>query len=504
MANSTIALDEPAVTDKLLDTSSLTVGANTVQRERMNIADPTLDEGLAIVTDSDPASDAYGLVVRPLGVVTVQGTGSFLTQVQSIGGVTPAYGTGVRGATVQRVTIATDDVVPVTNSVLSVVGGGVEATAQRVTIASDSTGVLSVDDNGGSLTVDGTVAVTGVATLTEQQTQTTALQLIDDIVYVDDTATHSTGVSKGALIMAAATPTDATVSANDIGAVGMTTDRKLHVAVMDQLPAGTSNIGDIDVLTIGGQTPAFGTGVGASNVLRTTLATDDTVTVDNGGTFSVQVSSIAAGNNNIGDVDVASLPVAFNTGTRSATTQRVTVATDDLVPVSMATNTPVGNVAHDGGDSGAPIKIGYKAESSPKGITLVADGDRTDGYADLDGIQIVKLNTSGADLLTDAISNTDGASTASAVFTAVASTKNYITTISVFRTDAGATPAYVDFRSGTAGSVLWRMPLPPNGGSVIASAVPFFATAANTALAYDTSAALSTVYISVSGYQSKV
>lgn len=37
------------------------------------------------------------------------------------------------------------------------VGGGVEAAALRVTLASDSTGVLSVDDNGGSLTVDGTV-----------------------------------------------------------------------------------------------------------------------------------------------------------------------------------------------------------------------------------------------------------------------------------------------------------------------------------------------------------
>ncbi len=39
----------------------------------------------------------------------------------------------------------------------SVVGGGTEATALRVTIASDSTGVLSVDDNGSSLTVDGSI-----------------------------------------------------------------------------------------------------------------------------------------------------------------------------------------------------------------------------------------------------------------------------------------------------------------------------------------------------------
>lgn len=37
-----------------------------------------------------------------------------------------------------------------------VTGGGTEATALRVTIANDSTGVLSVDDNGGSLTTDTT------------------------------------------------------------------------------------------------------------------------------------------------------------------------------------------------------------------------------------------------------------------------------------------------------------------------------------------------------------
>jgi hypothetical protein len=44
---------------------------------------------------------------------------------------------------------------------LSTTGGGVESTALRVTVASDSTGVLSVDDNGGSLTVDGGVTVVG-------------------------------------------------------------------------------------------------------------------------------------------------------------------------------------------------------------------------------------------------------------------------------------------------------------------------------------------------------
>lgn len=43
-------------------------------------------------------------------------------------------------------------------------GGGTETGALRVTIANDSTGVVSVDDNGGSLTVDGTVTANLSAT----------------------------------------------------------------------------------------------------------------------------------------------------------------------------------------------------------------------------------------------------------------------------------------------------------------------------------------------------
>jgi len=43
-------------------------------------------------------------------------------------------------------------------------GGGTESGALRVTIANDSTGVLSVDDGGGALTVDGTVTANLSAT----------------------------------------------------------------------------------------------------------------------------------------------------------------------------------------------------------------------------------------------------------------------------------------------------------------------------------------------------
>lgn len=65
--------------------------------------------------------------------------------------------TGVLSVDDNGSTLSVDDgagSLTVDNATISVVGGGTEATAQRVTIANDSTGVLSVDDNGGSLTVD--------------------------------------------------------------------------------------------------------------------------------------------------------------------------------------------------------------------------------------------------------------------------------------------------------------------------------------------------------------
>ena len=247
--------------------------------------------------------------------------------------------------------------ITVDNAQLSVVGSGTEATAMRVTIATDSTGVLSVDDNGGSLTVDGTITeASGAGILT-------AVQLIDDVVYVDDTATHSTGSSKGVGIMAAATPTDGSVNANDIGMVAMTTDRKLHVAVMDALPAGTAAIGKL----------AANSGVDIGDV---------------------DITSIAAGDNNIGNVDIVSGTIT-------------TVST--VTTLSTLTG---GGIAHDSADSGNPHKIGFKAYS-PDGTTpgtAVAEGDRTDAKSDLDGRQLVNdehprwwsYHVDGSSALTDA------------------------------------------------------------------------------------------------------
>lgn len=289
----------------------------------------------------------------------------------------------------------------------------------------------------------------------------------------------------------------------------------VDVLTLPALAAGTNNIGDVDVLTVPAPLSTTGNGTAAA-ALRVTVASDSTgvlAVTDNGGTLSIDdgAGSITVDATNL-SCNVAQMngtAVTMGNGASGTGVQRVTLANDStgvLATVSTVTTVSTltgGGVAHDGGDSGNPIKIGLKAKSSLSGVTLVSADDRTDAFADLDGAQITKLNAPNGDLKSEAVSNTDGASTAFSNFGAVASTRNYITAITAFRSDAGTSLAYVDFRDGTGGSVLWRMPLPPNGGSVITSAVPLFKTSANTALAFDVSSALSTVYINVSGFQSK-
>jgi hypothetical protein len=237
-------------------------------------------------------------------------------------------------------------------------------------------------------------------------------------------------------------------------------------------------------------------------------STADGLLVNLGANNDVTVTSlpaIPAGTNNIGDVDVVTVngvAPAFGSGVRGATVQRVTVATDDLVPVSMATNTPVGTVAHDSADSGNPVKVGAKASATLSDDTMVANGDRTDLTSDLDGAVLFRSQFPLGDLLAERVTDTSGTSTAFSTFGATASTRSYVTAISVYNTSA--TAGYIDFRDGTGGSVLWTVPIPAGGGAVISSPHPLFRTSTNTALAYDVSGALTTVYISISGFKSKV
>lgn len=345
-----------------------------------------------------------------------------------------------------------------------------------------------------------------------------------------------------------ALPTDPMGTNADVASATGTISAKLRylagtgLAGMTALPAGSANIGDVDVLTV----PAdpFGTNADAlvaagaagsiqAKLRRITQGLEDLKTL----------VVLAAGDNNIGNVDVLTLPAdplganadaiatAGSTGSISAKLRRATQGLEDLktlivlaagsnaigklaansgvdigdVTINNTTSEPVttgGNVAHDEVDSGNPVKIGMFAEGNLSTATMVADGDRCNAMGDLDGVMYMRPYSLG-DVLSERLTNTDGNSTGSTVFGQTASARNCIDSIVVF--NSSATAGYVDFRDGTAGSVLFTVPLPAGGGAVLPKGPsPYFRTSANTALAYDVSAALTTVYISLSGFKSKV
>lgn len=170
---------------------------------------------------------------------------------------------------------------------------------------------LNIDASGNpTVNVTGTVTVgshdvtnAGTFAVQEDGAALTALQLIDDPIATDDTSTHATGTTKVMGIGAVATPTDGSLDANDIGMPAMSTDRRLHV--------------DADL------TAATGVTIDTSNV---TIG-----------------AALPAGDNNIGNVDIASsvaLDVSAATVTVSATQLDVDdlAATADNVGAALMTN----------------------------------------------------------------------------------------------------------------------------------------------------------------------
>lgn len=100
-------------------------------------------------------------------------------------------------------------------------------------------------------------------------------------------------------------------------AAGVANIGDVDVLTLPALPAGTNNIGDIDVLTVPAPLNVTGTGLEAT-ALRVTIATDSTGVLsidDNAGSLTVDgtvTANLAAGSNNIGDVDILTIAAGDN------------------------------------------------------------------------------------------------------------------------------------------------------------------------------------------------
>lgn len=129
---------------------------------------------------------------------------------------------------------------------------------------------IPVTDNGGSLTVDASSLPlpTGAATLAEQQTQTTSLQLLDDAV-----STTASAVPTKSHQVSGTDGTNARVLKTDTNG-----ELQIDVLTLPALSAGTNNIGDVDVLTLP-SIPAGSNLIGKAGFDTTTAGTTNGVSM---------------------------------------------------------------------------------------------------------------------------------------------------------------------------------------------------------------------------------
>lgn len=180
----------------------------------------------------------------------------------------------------------------------------------------------------------------------------------------DDSA-FTAGSGSGTPMMGFATSD--TVDSGDVGVLAMTTARELKVSLTTALPAGTNNIGDVDVLSVPAPLSTTGGGTEAT-ALRVTIASDSTGLIsvdDNGGSLTVDgtVAATQSGTWNIGTVT-----------TLTSITNPVTVSTHAVT--QSGTWTVTGNKAEDSaaadGDSGLPI-LGVRNDAGA--VRTSTDGD---------------------------------------------------------------------------------------------------------------------------------
>ena len=358
---------------------------------------------------------------------------------------------------------------------------------------------LPISDAGGSLTVDGSVAVTGSVTADTELPAAAALAdntanptvpgvaafgMVWDganwdrepatrVVSGTVTANAGTGPfpvsdNGGSLTVDApvGTPVFTRLSDGAAALVGQKTmANSLPVAIAsDQsaigLAAGTNNIGDVDVLTLPAL-PAGTNNIGDVDVL------------------TLPAISLAASTNNIGDVDVLTLP-AIPAGTNN-------IGDVDIVG---------GLVAHDGADSGNPVKVGARAISAD--ITAVAANDRIDALTSLLGKALV-LPYALPSAEQKGTANSTGTGDTSVIAAPGAGLRLYITTLII--TNAHATVGTkVQIKSGTTSTGYPRVYAAEAGGGASIHFPKPLRLAANEALQFACVTTGADVDVSAVGY----
>ncbi len=348
----------------------------------------------------------------------------------------------------------------------------------------------------------------------------TAVELIDDTVVVLGTDTYTEATSKGLVIGGVRRDADTTLvgTTNEFAPFQLDANGRLKVEAFsgETLPVSltsTTITGTVAVTQSGtwdevgindsgnsitvdnAQLSVVGSGTEAT-AMRVTIATDSTGVLsidDNGGSITVDgtvTANLAAGTNNIGDVDILTIAAGDNN-----------IGNVDIVSLPASTNTleVVGDAAHDAAIAGNPVRIGGRALTSD--ITAVAAGDTCDLITTLLGKLVTipyanPANTWSYAAASGGITNTTGVTVKAA---AGAGIRNYITSVDV---ENGHATVSTDVRilDGASGTVLWRGFAQAAGGGVAIEFNPPLRGTANTLVEVANGTTGSATYFNVRGF----
>ena len=210
------------------------------------------------------------------------------------------------------------------NTSLGTIAGAVAGTEMQVDVITMPT----VTVNAHAVTNAGTFVVQ------ENGAALTSLQLIDDAIYAEDTA--SANLDKGMLILARRTAAPANTSGTDLDyeSLQMSAGRLWTSATIDAaLPTGANVIGaltanqSVNVAQINGVAATMGNGVSGTGVQRVTLASDSTGQV----VLAAGAATIGAltANQSVNVAQMNGVATSMGNGVSGTGVQRVVIASDN-------------------------------------------------------------------------------------------------------------------------------------------------------------------------------
>lgn len=284
---------------------------------------------------------------------------------------------------------------------------------------------------------------------------------VDTIDIPDVTPVTRTVATMSKLIKTAGLPADAKSAATDTTSV-------THTSILKQISASSQTVA-ASIGTLGAAAAAASVPVTASteDVARTGIITETAPASDTASSgLNGRLQRIAQ---NITTMIAATLKVA-------------------------------GVVAHDGADSGNPIKVGGRARSSE--IAAVSNDDRTDFLTDLVGKLIVLPYANPENFVSGAITSAMTGTTSTSLVAAPASgLRNYITQITVSNAHATVGTDII-IQDGSGGTTLYTIPAAAvYGGAVITFPTPLRQPTTATAIFCANVTTGASTKVSASGYK---